>query len=80
VGKAKNTPFSQVNGHFFALPLNCAFSLKFGIVRQVGSADPHGIREHDYPARARRAGLWNIVDDDISRRPGDCREHRPTPF
>src|SRR5271165_343159 len=51
-----------------------------GKVVQVGSADPHGLRSHDYAPSARRAGLGNIVDDDISRRSGDCREHRGRPL
>jgi len=51
-----------------------------GIVVQVAAADSGGLRPHDRPADLRRTGSGNIVDDGISLRSADCREHRPTPL
>jgi hypothetical protein len=42
--------------------------------------DSDSLGADDHPARARMTGLGDIVDDDIARRSGHCREHRLAPF
>jgi len=46
----------------------------------VAAADSGGLRPRNRPGGPRRAGFGNIVDDGISRRSADCREHRQTPL
>src|SRR5262249_30865701 len=46
----------------------------------VTAADSGGLRRPGRPAGPRWAWFGNMVDDGISRRSADYREHRPTPL